>query len=164
MKRLKWLDEHLEEVLISIIVCVIACLMMLQIILRAFFKASLSWSDESCRYLFIWAAALGISYSTKKGIHLRMDILPNLFRALDGPLSVLCDIVLAAFALYLLGPGFHVLELLAQTGQRAAATRVPMYFIYASMWVGLLLSVIRIAERYIKKLFFSIRRRKEVEG
>ena len=80
MKLLKWLDDHLEEALIAIIICVIALLMMTQIILRTFFKASLSWSDETCRYLFIWAAALGISYSTQKGIHLRMDILTNLVK------------------------------------------------------------------------------------
>ncbi|MCX4371399.1 MAG: TRAP transporter small permease [Dysosmobacter sp.] len=163
MKLLKWLDDHLEEALIAIIICVIALLMMTQIILRTFFKASLSWSDETCRYLFIWAAALGISYSTQRGIHLRMDILPNLVKPLERPLMVLCDIVLTAFALYLLGPGFQVLTQLAQTGQKAAATRIPMYFIYASMWVGLVLSIFRVAERYLKKLYFLISRREKAE-
>lgn len=163
MKLLKWLDAHLEEALIALIVCVIACLMMTQIILRTFFKSSLSWSDETCRYLFIWAAALGISYSTQKGIHLRMDILPNLVKSLETPLTVLCDIALTVFALYLLGPGWKVLAQLAQTGQRAAATRIPMYAVYASMWVGLLLSVIRVAERYLKKLLGLARRGGERE-
>lgn len=163
MKLLKWLDAHLEEALIALIVCVIACLMMTQIILRTFFKSSLSWSDETCRYLFIWAAALGISYSTQKGIHLRMDILPNLVKSLNTPLMVLCDIALTVFALYLLGPGWKVLAQLAQTGQRAAATRIPMYAVYASMWVGLLLSVIRVAERYLKKLLGLARRGGERE-
>ena len=53
MKVLKWMDEHFEEALISVIICMISVLMMAQIILRTFFRASLSFSDEACRYLFI---------------------------------------------------------------------------------------------------------------
>ena len=96
MKVLKWIDDHFEEALISIIICVISVLMMAQIILRSFFSASLSWSDETCRYLFIWAAGLGISYATKNEAHLRMDILPNLFKKLEKPLIVVCDIAVIA--------------------------------------------------------------------
>jgi len=163
MKALKWIDDHLEEALISIIVCVIACLMMTQIILRTFFKASLAWSDESCRYLFIWAAALGISYSTKKGIHLRMDILPNLVKPLAKPLEILCDAAIVLFALYLIGPGYNVLMQLAKTGQKAAATRIPMYYVYASMWIGLIMSVLRVIERYLKLLFARGKKKAEEE-
>ena len=105
MKVLKWIDDHFEEALISIIICVISVLMMAQIILRSFFSASLSWSDETCRYLFIWAAGLGISYATKNEAHLRMDILPNLFKKLEKPLIVVCDIAVIAVSVYLMGPG-----------------------------------------------------------
>ena len=164
MKVLKWIDDHFEKALISIIICVISVLMMAQIILRSFFSASLSWSDETCRYLFIWAAGLGISYATKNEAHLRMDILPNLFKKLEKPLIVVCDIAVIAVSVYLMGPGLDVLSQLAATGQKAASTHVPMYLVYASMWVGLALSIIRILERYIKMLLRRFLRAENKEG
>lgn len=163
MKVLKWMDEHFEEALISVIICMISVLMMAQIILRTFFRASLSFSDEACRYLFIWAAGLGISYATQKEAHLRMDILPNLFKKLEKPLIVVCDAALVAFAVYLMGPGLNVLTQLAATGQQAASTHVPMYVVYASMWVGLALSIMRILERYVKLLWRRFSRGEQKE-
>ena len=157
MKFLKWLDDHFEESLIAVIICVIACLMMTQIILRSFFHSALSWSDEACRYLFIWGAALGIPFATNKGAHLRMDILPTLIKPLEKPMSVLCDITLLALAVYLFRPGYGVLLQLAKTHQMTATTHIPMYFVYSSMWVGLILSVVRIVEKYIKLLVSRLR-------
>jgi TRAP-type C4-dicarboxylate transport system permease small subunit len=162
MKVLKWIDEHFEEALIATIICVIACLMMTQIILRNVFRSSLSFSDEACRYLYVWAAGLGIPYATKMGYHLRMDILPNLVKLLEKPLLVLCDIVLLWLAFYLLLPGYRVLSQLAKTGQMTATTNIPMYYVYASLWIGLILTVIRIIEKYLK-LFFSKRNNGEVK-
>lgn len=164
MKVLKWIDDHFEEALISVIICIISVLMMAQIILRSFFSASLSWSDETCRYLFIWAAGLGISYATKNEAHLRMDILPNLFKKLEKPLIVVCDIAVIAVSVYLMGPGLGVLSQLAATGQKAASTHIPMYLVYASMWVGLALSIVRILERYIKMLLHRSSRAENKEG
>ena len=108
-------------------------------------------------------AGLGISYATKKEAHLRMDILPNLFKKLEKPLIVVCDAALVAFAVYLMGPGLNVLTQLAATGQQAASTHVPMYVVYASMWVGLALSIVRILERYVKLLWRRFSRGEQKE-
>lgn len=158
MKVLKWLDEHFEEALIAVIICVISCLMMMQIILRSFFHSSLPWSDEACRYLFIWAGALGIPFATRKEAHLRMDILPNLIKPLEKPLLVFCDIALLVVAVIMILPGQGVLVQLAKMNQTSAAMNIPMYFIYASMWIGLILTILRIVEKYIKLLVKCIQK------
>jgi len=164
MKALRWLDDHFEEMLISVIICIIACLMMAQIILRGVFKTSLPWSDETCRYLFIWAAALGISFATKSRAQLRMDILPNVVKKLQVPLEVLCDLALFMLSIYLMKPGYSVLIQLAKTGQKAASTHVPMYWIYTSMFVGFGLTILRIIEHYIKLLVSRCRTGKKEEA
>lgn len=161
MKVLKWLDKHFEETLIAAIICIISCLMMAQIVMRSMFTSSIPWSDETCRYLFIWAAALGIPYATTKSAHLRMDILPNLIKPLEKPFAVLCDAALLGIAIYLLIPGYGVLVQLAETGQKAASTGVPMYCVYGSMWVGFALTVIRLAEKYIKILVNAMKKKEE---
>ena len=65
-KALQWLDENLEEVLLVIALAAMAVIMGIQVIARYIFGASLSWSEELTRYIFIWAGFLSVSYCTKK--------------------------------------------------------------------------------------------------
>lgn len=67
-KALQWLDENLEEVLLVIALAAMAVIMGIQVIARYIFGASLSWSEELTRYIFIWAGFLSVSYCTKKCI------------------------------------------------------------------------------------------------
>ena len=61
-KALQWLDENLEEVLLVIALAAMAVIMGIQVIARYIFGASLSWSEELTRYIFIWAGFLSVSY------------------------------------------------------------------------------------------------------
>ncbi len=83
MKTIMWLDKHLEEVVISVMLAVISILMLFQFLLRPL-GSSISWSDEACRYLFVWMVGLGIAYASKTGEHLRMDIVPILLPKTAG--------------------------------------------------------------------------------
>ena len=56
-KVLQWLDENLEEVLLVIALAAMAVIMGIQVIARYIFGASLSWSEELTRYIFIWAGS-----------------------------------------------------------------------------------------------------------
>lgn len=87
-----------------------------------------------------------------------MDILPNLVKPLEKPLIVLCDIALIVVAMFMIMPGRGVLVQLAKMNQTSAALNIPMYFIYASMWIGLILTVLRIVEKYIKLLVKCIQK------
>ena len=66
MKVLKWLDNNLEQAILLILLCGMTIVMGGQIIARYAFSASLSWSEELTRYLFIWCGFLSVSYCTKK--------------------------------------------------------------------------------------------------
>lgn len=54
MKTLKFLDKHLEEFIMVLLLSSIVVIMLFQIIRRYIFNDSLSWSEEFCRYCFIW--------------------------------------------------------------------------------------------------------------
>ena len=68
MKILKWLDDNLEETILLVLLVIMTGLMGIQIISRYIFNASLSWSEELTRYLFIWSGFISISYCIKKWI------------------------------------------------------------------------------------------------
>lgn len=151
MKTIMWLDKHLEEVVISVMLAVINILMLFQFLLRPL-GSSISWSDEACRYLFVWMVGLGIAYASKTGEHLRMDIVPILLPKTAGVFNALCDIAVVAASIWMIFPGWKVILGLIKTGQQGASTHVPMWVVYASIWVGFGLSVIRILEKYLKRL------------
>ena len=159
MKALKWLDQHLEEAIISIMLAIISVLMLLQFVLRPL-GSSVTWSDEACRYIFVWTVGLGIAYASKTGEHLRMDIIPMLFPKTAGVFNTFCDIAMVAASIWMFSPGLQAIEGLIRTGQQGASTHVPMWVVYSSIWVGFGLSLLRILEKYLKR-FLARSQRKE---
>lgn len=67
MKIIRWLDDNLEEALLIALLVTMTLLMGLQVFSRYILNASLSWSEELTRYLFIWSGFLSISYCIKSG-------------------------------------------------------------------------------------------------
>ena len=56
MRLIKWLDEHLEETLMIILLIIIACVTMIQVIVRNVpWLTSLTWTEEFCRFMWIWS-------------------------------------------------------------------------------------------------------------
>lgn len=160
MKTIKWLDKHLEEAIISIMLAIISVLMLFQFILRPL-GSSITWSDEACRYLFVWMVGLGIAYASKNGEHLRMDIVPTLLPKTACFFNTLCDIAMVAASVWMISPGRKVISGLMQTGQQGASTHVPMWVVYASIWVGFGLSILRIVEKYLKLLLVKNQKKED---
>ena len=73
MKILKWLDNNLEQAILLILLCGMTIVMGGQIIARYAFSASLSWSEELTRYLFIWCGFLSVSYCSKKCLSIKIE-------------------------------------------------------------------------------------------
>ena len=73
MKVLKWLDNNLEQAILLILLCGMTIVMGGQIIARYAFSASLSWSEELTRYLFIWCGFLSVSYCSKKCLSIKIE-------------------------------------------------------------------------------------------
>ena len=94
MKLLKKIDENFEKVILSLLVLAIVLVMLLQIICRYFFNSSLIWSEEFCRYCYIYFMFIGTALAVKERSELRVDavvsILPEKAR---GAVNVVVDIV-----------------------------------------------------------------------
>ena len=151
MKVIRFLDDYLEALLIGIALIAITVIMFIQIILRSTGTA-VPWAEEVCRYLFVWSGSLGISYSTKMESHLKLDVLPGLIPALKKPYEIIGDIAMLALCGLLLMPGVEVVQVLVKTGQLSAALRLPMAYVYLGLLVGVILTICRLVEKYVKKL------------
>ena len=142
-KALQWLDENLEEVLLVIALAAMAVIMGIQVIARYIFGASLSWSEELTRYIFIWAGFLSVSYCTKKCISIKIEqfvaMFPKRGKAIFKGVNHTFELIVF---LYL------ILSAIAN-GQTSPAMGIPMYYVQAAPLVGFILSAIRVFQRWI---------------
>lgn len=163
MKQLRYLCSRFEEILMMTALSSIVIVMFLQVIMRYVFKASLSWSDEFSRYCFIWLTFLGMSYAIKNRSHIRIDILETFIPVLKKPFEYIGDAFFLAFAIYMLKPALTSLNLLWNTKQTSPAMEFPMFYVYISLFLGFILIIIRIVEKYFVKLLNSAVHKKKTE-
>jgi TRAP-type C4-dicarboxylate transport system permease small subunit len=153
---LKWLDEHFEECIMMVLMCIMVAIMTLQVFMRYVMNNSLSWPEEMTRYLFIWFVFLGISYAIKYDRHLRVDILLNyLPERFKKKLLFIDDVLFLVFAVYLIKPSLRVIQKLIETYQVSPALRMPMYIVYLGLLVGILLTLLRLIQKFISSVFLA---------
>ena len=153
MKALRWLDENLEEALLILLLVAMTLLMGLQVFSRYILNASLSWSEEATRYLFIWSGFISISYCIKKWISIKID---QIIRMFPKPVYVVAQLVLnlilfALFA-YLAMHAVTYLQMSIASGQKSPALGLPMPFVQAAPLVGFSLAAIRAFQQIVLEI------------
>ncbi|MGI6235822.1 MAG: TRAP transporter small permease [Christensenellales bacterium] len=120
-----------------IVVALLAAMVLVtsaQIICRVFFSA-LSWSEEVARYLLVWSTFIGAGCVYKKGGHISVLIVQELFphklrRFVQTLVHLLCSIFFAIAVYY----GFRYMKM--QGTQLSAALHIPMRLMYMAIPVG----------------------------
>lgn len=144
MKMIRWLDDNLEEMILIGLLGTMTLLMGIQVCSRYILNASLSWSEELTRYLFIWSAFISISYCIKKWISIKIDQIMNMFpKQLYVIFQLILNTILFAFFLYLSIHAFTYLEMSIASAQKSPALGLPMYMVQAAPLVGFVLAMIR---------------------
>ncbi len=164
-KALCWLDRHFEEVLMAIFLCGIIIMMTTHVFFRYVMRAPLTWTEEATRYMFIWFVFMGFSYGIRNDAHIRVNIIEVLCPKLIPILSLIQDVVGAAFVFYLLPAAVRSMQQLVVRGQTSAGLHLPMVFVYGALMLGLCLSVIRIIQKFYKRLSgLSNKKHKALDG
>lgn len=148
-KAIHWLDEYLEEFLMVIFLMAMTLIMGTQVFSRYILGASLSWTEEITRYLFIWSAFLSVSLCTKKCISIKIDQFIKLFPKRGKSLwKVLNLAVEFIFFVYLIPYAYLYLKATVESGQTSPACGIPMYYVQAAPLVSFVLTALRIAQRW----------------
>ncbi|MGQ7249659.1 TRAP transporter small permease [Halomonas sp. V046] len=144
MKVVNWLDEYAEISVCVALMMLMAGILAVQVFMRYVMGASLSWSEELARYLFIWLIYLGISYGARQMRHIKIDAGLKLFpRAARRWVVILGDVLFLAFALYVVWTSWEVIGRQMMLGQRSPALSVPLWIVYAAPFVGFALTTLR---------------------
>ncbi|MFT9495151.1 TRAP transporter small permease [Anaerosolibacter sp.] len=147
MGVLKWLDKHFEETILLILLIFMASIMSVQVTMRYLFNASLTWSEELVRYMFVWSAFISVSYCIRKNIAIRIDQFTNMMSpSLQKGMDILTKIIMLAFFGYLFRFALAVVSATYQNGQTSPALGLPIYLVQVSSVLGFGLAVVRIIQ------------------
>ncbi|MDR0576721.1 MAG: TRAP transporter small permease [Candidatus Accumulibacter sp.] len=144
---LHFLDDRLEESILSMLLLLITLLTGTQIIMRYVLLSPLSWSEELCRYCYMWTGFISVAYCIRKRIPIRINTLVMLLphrkqKMLEVFTNAISTVLYSAFFLSTI----TIIEKTIITRQASPAMRLPFYIIYIGPFLGFGLSLLRLIQ------------------
>ncbi len=151
MKAVKWLDEHAEETILVVLLALISIIELMQVVCRNVdFIPSLTWAEETCRFLWIGTVFISLPYTVRTETMLRVtalvDILPW---KLHNIMNIIVDLVVAAALAFL---GYYAIDAMTgvlTSGELSSATRFPMWILYLIIVIGFFAGALRSLQMFV---------------
>lgn len=147
---LKKFDGKFEETVLCVLLVIMTVVLGIQIIARYVFGNSLAWSEELVRYLFVWSAFLGVPYCIRRGTSIKVDQFREFLPiSVQKSLAYIDKIIIFVLFLIITMFSFDVIRSTYISGQTSAAMGIPMWIVQSSVFVGSVLSMIRIFQNFL---------------
>jgi TRAP-type C4-dicarboxylate transport system permease small subunit len=149
----RWLDEHFEETILIVLLVAITFLTGLQVLMRRAFNSPLSWSEELCRYCFMWSGFIGVAYCIRKRCEVQIDTFLNLFAGWKRQAMVILgeSVCLFMYSAFFYATAVIIRKAVASR-QISPAIGIPNYVIYAGALLAFGLAVLRQAQNLVRDL------------
>lgn len=122
-----------------------------QIIFRVFFE-SLTWTEELSRYLLVWSTFLGATLAYKRGMHISVTFVVELFPKKMKKMIVILSILLSMI-FFVVAVVFGLKYMNMQIFQVSAALRIPMKWVYMVIPIGFIVMIIHAITGILEELF-----------
>lgn len=150
---IRWLDEHFEEMVLIILLLMIAGLSGMQVVMRKIFHNPLTWSEELCRFCFVWSGFLGIGYSIRNGSIIRINTVVGMVPAMvQKIMNLAANIISLIFFLFFFLTSIETIKKVAASGQISPALEIPISILYMGAMIGFLLAIIRVLQSIYKEI------------
>ncbi|PWU67219.1 MULTISPECIES: TRAP transporter small permease [Gracilibacillus] len=150
MTIMKKLNQHIEEWMLVLLLVVSLSSITLQICMRFIFDNSLAWSEELARYCFIWLIYIGIAYGVKRSRHICLDVVYDIVPIpVKKVMLVASYILVGIFAIVVIYYSYFMIEQIVSFGQKSAAMRINMAYVYLSVPVGMALTILRVIQNMV---------------
>lgn len=117
----------------------------LQVFFRVFLKDPISWSEELCRYLFIWSTMLGAVIVSANNEHFKVDMLVNLFpKSIRSVCKYFCYLLITLFSAVLIFFGIKLM--MANQIRVSPALGVKMSYVYLILPLNGTLVILHVLE------------------
>lgn len=150
MKVLKWLDEHFEETLMTLVLAIMVVVLTAQIVFRKVLGNSLAWSEELCRYLFIWSGFLSLSYTLHNHSAMKTDLFIAFFpKKAQKWIALILDAGMLVLFVILTKVSVEIIPTITQRG---TAIPISRKWVFMAAVAGFSLSALRMVEELVKGL------------
>ncbi len=146
-KKLLHFLSNIELYICDVLLALTIVVATLGVIFRYFLNDSLTWSEEVCRYSFVWISMLSTGYAVMNGGHLYVDLLTGLetkFPVMKKYLRLVVTVIWLGFCVYFAKQGWQVVSF---TMEHSAALSIPMNLVYAAIPVGCVIMAIRLVQK-----------------
>ncbi len=100
--RLTYHLDRWEEYLLFLFMLLMLIALSMQVFTRYVLGFSFSWAEQFARIGFVWLTMAGVSLAAKKGMHLKVDFLPqSLPRPLAAKICFFSDIFVVFFGVFM---------------------------------------------------------------
>ena len=117
-----------------------------QVIFRLILKSPLAWSEEACRYCFVWLVFLGGGWAVSGDAHFRVDFMIALFPKTERIFTFISHVGMLAFGGVILAYGISMLSIAAK--QVSPALHISLAIPYAALPVSGMLIIIHELEKF----------------
>ena len=143
--------DQINRFLLFLTIVAMTVFITLQIIFRVFFTA-LSWTEELSRYLLVWSSFIGATVAFKKGAHISITFLLDIFSPRNRKiLCTLSMLLMAIFFLVSIWYGFLLIKL--QALQTSPAIGLKMRYIYTIIPVSFLTMLVHLWYEFLQLWF-----------
>ncbi|MBR4410899.1 MAG: TRAP transporter small permease [Firmicutes bacterium] len=139
--------NNFELYICDILLAVTIVVATLAVIMRYIFNDSLIWSEEVCRFSFVWISLLSTGYAVNNGGHLMVDVLTMFEEKIPGVIKgiqLVINIIWVAFCIYFAKEGFITA---ASSMQLSPALGIPMTLVYGAVPAGAIIMGIRVLQK-----------------
>ena len=151
MKKMNDLLSWACGVLVIIMVPVMTVDIFVQVVMRYVFSSPFMWAEEVARYLLVWISCLGSAYAVRKGMHISIAFVKEMFPGhVRVLLTILSNIIVIVFFVLCIYHGW--IDSIEEWAQRTAAMQIPMTFPKLAIPVGFGLMVLFNAELLIEDI------------
>ncbi len=123
---------RLLELTAGLLIGVITVLVTVQVFARYVLNDTPPWSEELCRYLFVWVSFLGACVATRRAAHLGVDsLVTRLPAGVREPLRHAVTALIAGFTGLLVWQGVALVPIMA--GQRSPSMAISLQYVFLAI-------------------------------
>ncbi len=146
MKKLfLWLDANFEDVLCAFFLVGIMILLMMQVIVRSTTGQGVTFSEDLCRFFFLYLTYFASSLAAHRGAHIRVTahirLMPPRIQLF---LITLADIIWLLFNAIVIFQGFKLIRSMAINPMVSGGIMLDMRYIFIAVPIGFILMEYRI--------------------
>jgi C4-dicarboxylate transporter DctQ subunit len=136
--------NRIEEYILIVLFPLMVVTVFVATCIRYLTTFSIPWAEELARYSMVWIGYIGASLGIKRNAHLGVEVLvmfapkraKAFFEYLRIAIIILFNILVAYYT-------FQIIQSQIATEQVSPALRIPIWFAYGAIPVGMLLMTVR---------------------